>query len=1013
MYGHSPPLRLPALRYPIRQFLALIGLVAACLLVVPSAAAQDTGSVEGTVVDETGAPLPGANVVISDTNRGTSTDTDGAFTLRGIKAGTTTLRASFVGYRQAKKQVEINAGETTRVRFALQPDVAQLDSIVVVGYGEQERRDLTGSVGSVDGEDLGRITTTNVTESLQGQVAGVNVTPASGAPGASAQVRIRGVGTLNNANPLYVVDGVLTDDISYLNPRDIESVEVLKDASATAIYGSRGANGVIIVSTKQGSRNQDTQFNVSISQGWSQLADPIDLVNAQEYATLANEARRNQGQDPVFENPDQFGDGTDWQDYLYSAAPRQEAQLSARGGTEDITYNFSANYVREEGIARKSEFERASFRTNNSYLLTDNVEFGNNLTFTYRTGTEAPPEIVRNAYFAAPTAPPRTDGEFTPLTTSSGGNPAATAFYHRNDYSGVRLVGNVFTNISFLEHFSFESSFGLDYDRREERNYEPTFNVSSVQQNEQSEIQLGTVEESSWNWENTISYDQDFGDHDVDAVVGFTAQELTQEQLGGRRLNVVGEDESLWYLSAGQADGQQNYNTAFDWGILSYLGRVNYTYLDRYLFTATFRVDGSSRFGENRRYGTFPSGAIGWRVSEEPFLRDVDALSNLKLRASYGIVGNDKIGAYPSVPTVGSNLNAVLGADEQLQFGATPNELANPDVEWEETRQLDVGLDIGLLGDRLTGEFDYYRRVTDGILLQLPVPDFSGVDVDPFVNTAEVRNSGFEGRIGWSQTLESGFSYRVSVNGSTVNNEVESLAEGKTELFGGQILGTTSTRTAPGLPVGAFYGFKVDGIYQREEDIPSGAFQDPAPGDLRFADTNEDGVVDQNDRVQIGSPVPDFTFGATLSAQYAGFDIAATLSGKTGHQVFNLKKALRFGVENFEASTLDRWTGPGTSNSEPRVTNSGRNYTPSEYLIEDADHLKIRNVQVGYALPPSLIGDSGLNKVRLYVNATNLYTFDGYSGYTPEIGGGVLNSGIDTGVYPTSRTVTVGLDLGF
>jgi len=1021
MYGLPPPSRLAV----------LAGLVAACLFLVPDARGQQTGTITGSVVEDTGDPLPGANVVISGTERGTSTNASSTFELTGLDPGTYTLRASFVGYLSSTKDVRVEAGETSQVRFTLQSDVARLDSVVVVGYGQQKRRDLTGAVSSVSGEELGRIAVSNVGETLQGQVAGVDVTPQSGAPGEGAQIRIRGVGTLNNTAPLFVVDGVLTDDISYLNPRDIESIEVLKDASATAIYGSRGANGVVIISTKRGNYGQEATFNVSVSQGWSQLADPVELTNAQEYATLANEARENAGGDPIFDNPDQFGEGTDWQDFLYGVAPRQEAQISARGGSESITYSFSGNYLREEGIARKTDFQRASLRANNTYILNEAIEIGNNLAFTYRTGTEQPPGIVRDGYFSAPTESPRTDdGEFSPITLSSGGNPAATSFYHRNEYSGVRFVGNVYTEASFLNHFTFKTSLGVDYDRREERNFEPTFFVSSVQNNQRSEVVLGSVEESSWNWENTLSYQQAFDDHSIDAVVGVTAQELTHEELGGSRLNVIGEEPNLWYLSAGQADGQTNFNTAFDWSILSYLGRVNYNYLDRYLLTATLRVDGSSRFGENNRYGYFPSVALGWRLSDEPFLEDAESLSNLKLRASWGIIGNDKIGAYPAIPTIQGNLNAVLGDGEELQFGATPNELANPDVKWEETRQFNVGADIGFFDDQLTADVNYYRRTTEGILLQLPLPDFVGVGTLPFINAAEIRNSGFEGRIGWSQSLENGFSYSVSVNGATLNNEVESLAEGRTEIFGGELFGTVATRTAPGLPVGSFYGYEVNGVYQTPDEIANTPSTPGAvPGDLNFADTNGDGTVDANDRTRIGSPIPDFSFGANLNMEYAGFDLSASLSGKTGYQIFNAKKRLRFGVENFEESTLDRWTGPGTSNSEPRVTNFGRNYLPSEYLLEDGDHLKIRNVQLGYSLPSSVTNTAGMDNVRVYVNVTNLYTFDGYSGYTPEIAGidraegstttqgsqniNVLDAGIDRGIYPTSRTLTVGLDLTF
>lgn len=999
----------------LSRLATLIGLIAACFFLVPDARGQQTGTIAGRVLEDTGDPLPGANVLITDTDRGTSADASGTFELTGLEPGTYTLRASFVGYLASAQDVRVEAGETSEVRLTLQSNVARLDSIVVVGYGQQQRSDLTGAVSSVSGSELDKPAVSNVSEALQGQIAGVNVTPRSGAPGEEARIRIRGVGTLNNASPLYVVDGVLTDDISYLNPRNIESIEVLKDASATAIYGSRGANGVIIVSTKQGSYNQETTFNISVSQGWSQLADPIDLTNAREYATLANEARENTGGAPIFENPDQFGEGTDWQDFLYGAAPRQEAQLSARGGSENITYSFSGNYVREEGIARKSDFERASLRANSTFNLNDAIEVGNNLSFTRRVGTEQPPGIVRDGYFSAPTESPRnSDGEFSPVTLSSGGNPAATSFYHRNEYSGVRFVGNLYTEASFLSNFTFKTSLGVDYDRREERNFEPTFFVSSIQNNQRSEVALRTVEESSWNWENTLSYQQTFDDHTVDAVVGVTAQEFTNEELGGSRFNVIGEEPNLWYLSAGQADGQTNFNTAFDSSILSYLGRVNYSYLDRYLVTATLRADGSSRFGENNRYGYFPSGALGWRLSEEPFLADVESLSNLKLRGSWGIIGNDKIGAYPATPTVQGNLNAVLGDGEELQFGATPNELANPDVKWEETRQLNVGADIGFFDDQLTAKFDYYRRITEGILLRLPLPDFVGVGAVPFINAAEIRNSGFEGRIGLSQSFENGFSYSVSVNGATVDNEVESLAEGRTEIFGGELFGTVATRTAPGLPVGSFYGYEVNGVYQTPDEIANSPSTSGAvPGDLNFADNNGDGTVDANDRTKIGSPIPDFSFGASLNMEYAGFDLSASLTGKTGHQIFNAKKRLRFGVENFEESALDRWTGPGTSNSEPRITNSGRNYLPSEYLLEDGDHLKIRNVQLGYSLPSSVTSTAGMDNVRVYVNATNLYTFDGYSGYTPEIAGNVLGSGIDQGIYPTSRTLTVGLDLTF
>jgi TonB-linked SusC/RagA family outer membrane protein len=1006
------------------------------------AQAQDTGTIRGTVVDEEEAPLPGVNVTIVGTTQGSSTDVEGNYQITGLAPDTYTLRASFVGYTTREREVTVTAGETTTVDFTLEPDVAALDEVVVVGYGQQERRDLTGAISSVDGSDINRVATSSVEQALQGQVAGLQVKPTSGEPGAGAQIRVRGVGTFNDASPLYVVDGVLTDDISYLNPNDIESINVLKDASATAIYGSRGANGVIIVETRQGQRNQGTTFSARVSRGWQQIMDPIELTNARQYAVLANELRANTGGQPAFDNPDQFGEGTDWQDVVYRTAPVQDVQLSARGGTDVITYNFSANYLREEGILRKSDFQRASLRANNTYQLTDALELGHNLTFTYRTGVEAP-GVVGSAYRADPTVPPRNeDGEFANASArASAGNPAASIFYHRNEYNGTRFVGNLYAEASFLDNFTFKSSFGLDLDQRETRDLTPEFFVSPPQQNQQSRLSISTTEENSWIWENTLTYDRTVGDHDINVLGGVTAQEFRNEVFGGARVNIIGEDESLWYLDAGQQDGQTNFNSAFDWSMLSGLARVNYAYLGRYLVTATMRVDGSSRFGENNRYGYFPSAALGWRVSDEAFMEDVDLISNLKLRASWGIIGNDKITAYPGIPVVSSNLNAVFGETESLQFGATLAELANPDIRWEETTQSDVGLNIGLFENQLTAEVDYYRRTTSGILLRVPIPRYVGVNTEPFVNAAEVRNTGVDLTLNWTQSLSDEVSYQIGVTGSTTNNEVLELGQGNEELLGGGLVNEIpfTTRSVPGTPIGAFYGYKVDGIYQTQEDINNSPSQPGVvPGDLSFMDlacddgdvapgdagpdtpagaiceNGLDGEVTGADRTQIGSPIPDFVFGVNLSLDIYNFDVSAALSGQTGFQIFNAKKSVRFGIENFETSYLDRWNGPGTSSTEPRLTNAGHNYQSSEYLLEDGDFLKLRNVQIGYTLPDAWTSAANVNSLRVFANGTNLVTFTGYSGYTPEISGGsVISDAIDDGIYPIARTFTIGVDMTF
>jgi len=987
---------------------------------VDAQAQEQTGAVAGTVVDESGTPLPGANLVVPGTQRGTSTNAQGRYVLSNLSPQTYTVRASFIGYLAQEQQITVTAGDTTRVTFTLNPDVAQLDELVVVGYGQQERQDLTGSISSVDGSEVSKVTTSSVEQALQGQISGVQVTPSSGEPGAGAQIRIRGVGTLNNASPLYVVDGMLTNDINFLNSQDIASIEVLKDASATAIYGSRGANGVIIITTKKGQRGEGTTFNANVYRGWQEVMDPIDLANAQQYATLANELRESQGQSPAFSNPDQLGDGVDWQEEVYRTAPIVNAQLSARGGTEDISYSFSANYLEEDGILQKSDFTRASVRINNTYALLEDLELGHNLAFTYRTGTNAP-GVVSAAYRADPTIPPTNeDGEFNDASVrASAGNPAATIFYHRNTYSGRRFVGDVYAEYSFLDHFTFESSLGTDLDFQRTRDFNPEFAVSAVQRNDQSSLSVNTNERFSWLWENTINYNQTFGDHSIDAVAGVTAQEFRTEFLGGGRVNILGQDQSLWYLQAGDQSGQTNVNTAGDWSMLSGLFRANYSYQNRYLLTVSMRADGSSRFGEDNRYGYFPSVAAGWRLSEEAFMQDADFLSNLKLRASWGVIGNDKIDFYPSVASVTTNQNAVFGApgSQGLQFGATLGELANPQIKWEESTQANVGLNIGVLDDQLSAELDYYHRTTSGILVRVPIPDYVGVGTQPFVNAAEVVNSGIDAKITWAQSIGD-FSYQIGVNGSTTNNEVESLGSGNEEIFGGGLVNEIpfTTKTVPGRAIGSFYGYKVNGVYQTQEQINNTpSMPGVEPGDLNFADVDGDGDIDGNDKTFIGSPIPDFTYGINLSASYKGFDVSATLNGQTGAQVFNAKKAVRFGLENFESSFLDRWTGPGTSTSEPRLGNPGHNwFTASEWLVEDASFLKIRNVQVGYTLPSSLTQSVNMNTVRIYANGTNLVTFTDYSGYTPEISGSsVISNGIDTGLYPIARSVTFGVDLTF
>ncbi|MGQ0712895.1 MAG: SusC/RagA family TonB-linked outer membrane protein [Gemmatimonadaceae bacterium] len=987
--------------------------LASLALAASSGSAQEVpGRVSGTVTSEEGQAIFGVNIVVKGTTTGTITATNGRYTLPAQPNDTLLFR--FIGY--APQEVAV-AGRAI-VNVTMQAQAVALQDIVVVGYGTQQRRDVTGAVASVSGEALTEVATPNVAQALQGRVAGVQVTPQSGEPGAAAVIRIRGVGTLNNASPLFVVDGMLLDDINFLSPNDIQSVEVLKDASATAIYGSRGANGVIIVSTKKGAIEGPALFMINAYAGTQRVLDPIDLVNARQYAMLANELAANQGlPQPYFPDPNAVGPGVDWQDAIFETAPIQSYQLSSSGGTDRVRYYFSGNLFRQSGVIPKSDFDRLTVRLNNDYQLTERLQIGHNINFSYTDGLR-PPDVLGRLYRADPTIPPlNPDGTFANNNLrASAGNPAATVFFTNNREEARRLVGNVFGDMNVYGNFTLRSSFGVDYNVSEFRNFVPVFVVSPTQQNTDSDLDVRNDQTRSWLWENTLNWNWASERHRVTALGGITYQSFYSEGLGGARTNLVGEDAALWFLSAGDAASQTNFNTAEDWRMLSYLFRTNYSFLDRYLLTASLRVDGSSRFGADNRYGYFPSFAVGWNLAEEPFFPQTSAIDALKLRVSWGEIGNDKIGAYPGIPVVSSNLNAVFGASEELAFGASPFELANPEVKWETTTQTNIGADMSFFGGRLEATVDYYNRQTDGILVRVPIPLFVGVGTEPFVNAAEVENKGIEGAFTWAET-RGGFRYELSINGATVNNEVKKLAQGREQIFGGGLgneVGIT-TRTVPGEPIGSFWGFRVVGVFQDAADTASSPKRgNEAPGDLKYADLNGDGRVTNADKTFIGSPIPDLIYGLSTRMSWKGFDLAATFSGQSGNEVFNGKKAVRFGVENFETSFLDRWTGPGTSNTEPRITNAGHNYQASDRFIEDGSFFKLNALQVGYRLPQSLTGRWNLHTARIYVNGTNLFNVTDYSGYTPELTvEDVIRSGIDLGIFPPARTITIGLDVGF
>ncbi len=988
----------------------ILTLTAIVLLLPAAMSAQH--QVSGVVSSSDGV-LIGVNIQVKNTQLGAITGIDGDFAIEAPKASDT-LVFSYVGY--ITKEEPINGRSILNVSLDLETEL--LGEVVVVGYGVTRKSDLTGSVARVESDQITRIPTASLGQALQGKVSGVQVTPASGEPGADAIIRVRGVGSFRGADPLYVVDGMIVNDITFVNLQDVENVSILKDASATAIYGARGANGVIIVTTKRGSFDRDAQVSVSAYRGFQDVIKKIDLTNGVEYATLANELSVNEGRKAPFENPSVFGEGTDWQDVIFQQAPMQNYQVSFTGGTQKMAYSISANYFQQEGIIRGSDFERFTLRFNNDYQLKPYLRFGHNLALVH-THQKIGAGVLNTALRADPLTPPIDSlGKFGDASVySSSANAEASIFYNDNYQNGYRAVGNAYLDIKFLNGFTFKSNIGLDFLYSDGKSFVPVFFVSAIQQNIQNVLNVNSARSRNWLWENTLAYNRTWDIHRIDAVAGMTVQDNFAEFLGGARRNFVDESEELQYLSAGEQGTESNFNgVGGDWAMISYLFRANYSLLDRYLFTFSSRVDGSTRFGKNNRYGFFPSVALGWNLTNEPFLADIPFLSRLKLRASWGITGNDRIGDFEYTSLVQLNQGAVFGPNETLNNGATVTKLSNPDLQWEETTQSDIGLEIGLFDNKFQAEVDYFHRVSDGVLYETPIPDYLGADA-PAQNTAKIRNTGFDFGLNWQQRLSGKLSYHLGAVVSLLNNEVLKVDDQGSDLFGGGGLpgGQLATNSQAGWPVGAFYGYQVDGVFQNENELAQfPRLGNQVVGDLRFADTNGDGAITPDDRTLIGNPTPNAIYSFSGGLEFSGIDFVVEFNGQSGNELVNAKRMGRFGLYNFEAIYLDRWNGEGTSNKEPRVTTSGINYEFSERFIEDGDFLRLRSVQLGYSLPPALLGKLKLSQFRVYISATNPYTWQKFTGFSPEIyNSNVFDVGIDTGEYPIAKTWLAGINVSF
>lgn len=971
-------------------------------------------SVKGTVTDKAdGTPIIGATVRELNGNAGAITDVDGKFELK-VSSPEAVLSVTYTGY--SPTEVPIEGRSELSITIGFSDNV--LEQVVVVGYGTQKKTDLTGAVGSVKSKDLERIPTASVDQALQGKMAGVYVTPTSGEPGVGAVIRIRGTGTLNNSNPIYVVDGMITYDASFVNPQDVQSIEVLKDASAAAIYGSRGSNGVIIITTKNGKKRKDAVITLGTYYGTQSITKKLDLLNATEFGTLYNELINQQ----YYPDPSALGEGTDWQDEIFRTAPIGNVQLGINGGSDRYSYNVSANYFNQSGILKNSEFERVTLRLNNEFKVNNWLTLGNNLAYA-NVQRQYAPGVIGGAYRMPPVFAPRdSTGDFTDPTSPFGlaiGNPAAELYYRQNNFArSDRFFGTIYGNIQLAKGLTFRSNFGFDIENSRGRSFTPKFEVSASQLNKDDQLNVSIGEKRDWIWEQTLNYNKEWGKHSVTVLAGYTAEERRYEFLNAGRRNFPGTSDVVLYLNAGNDTTQTNNGGAQEEALVSYLFRLNYTFNDRYLLTFSMRTDQSSRFTAGNRTGVFPSVGLGWNIGQEDFIQNLNIFDNLKLRASYGVLGNQSsAGLYPSYGSITTALYAVFGSGEDLNQGGTLITLGNPDLRWETARQTDAGVEFGLLGSRLTGEIDWYNRFTYDIIAAVPIPAYVGSSGDPVVNTAKVRNRGWDIMLNWRNNGDN-FIWNIGGNISPVKNEIVELNGQKAEIFAAFLQGEPATRSAPGLPIGAFYGYVTDGVFNTAEEAASSPRLDnESAGDLKLKDLNGDGVITADgDRTYLGSPIPSLTYGFNAGMEWKGFDLNADLFGVSGNKVYNAKQTFRFSVYNWEQSFYDnRWTPQNPDAATPRITNGGHNYRVTDRFLEDGGFIRLRSLVLGYSLPQSLIQRLKITKFRLYAGGTNIWTNQKYSGYSPEFGNSknAYEVGLDNLGYPVAKTWQVGFDVTF
>ena len=989
-------------------------------------AQQQAKTVTGTVTDVSGEPIIGANIRIKGTTTGTITDIDGNFSIEAEPQSV--IEVSYIGY--LTQETVINNQKS--IRFLLKEDTKTLDEVVVIGYGVQKKADLTGSVANINTEKLNTQSNANIGQALQGKIAGVDIVSQGGAPGSGTRIMVRGIGTLNNASPLYIVDGMYMNSIDHINPNDIASIDVLKDASSAAIYGSRAANGVIIVTTKEGSNTEGKPIiDLSVNLGISTASKFLDMLDAKGWAEVTTIARQAIGK-PALDMATDLANkpDNDWQDIMFRPALMQNYNLAVKGGGKYSTYYTGLGYFNQDGIVKGTNYQRYNIQSKNDYKR-GIFSAGTNLIISFSHDKPLHQELrggmIGTILQSVPTLEKYDDtreGGYGGTYGDVVNIPHPLAIIDDNIMDryneNVKIFANLYAQIELFKGLKYKLNLTPDFSFERYKNYLNKYDFGLATN---SITQLTERQRRRRNIlvENLLTFDRTFGEHKISALAGYTYQDSRF-----RHIQAYGEGlpQGLEEIDAATTN-RSNEGNSWRSVLTSILGRVFYSYQNKYLFTATIRRDGSSKFGKNNRYGYFPSFSLGWNVVEEKFMENVHWLDQLKLRGGYGVLGNQEIDNYQYSSTITTGINYPDGNGGLLQ-GAFPKNFANPDIKWEETAMTNVGIDFMAFNNRLSLTADYYVKNTKDILLTVPIPISSGGANDPIRNAGKIRNNGFEFNLGWMDQPNPDISYGINLIGSFNKNKVIAMGSESGSIKGGSTnQNITTSETKAGYPIGGYWLISTAGYFNSQEEVDAyakdGKKIQPAaePGDIKFVDANNDGVINDDDRVFQGSPFPDFTFALNGNMRYKNFDLSIGLQGVLGNKIYNATRQTLEDVtkgSNFLASCLDYWTPENKNASHPRLTwdDPNRNTrAESDRYLENGSYLRLRSVQLGYTFPQTWF-KGAIQHARVYINAENLFTITSYSGYSPDVNADNANyRGFDNFIYPTNRTFMLGLNVTF